>query len=53
MLISQPKSKKIEIALEHLHWDQEELFGGKNEYLKKSPETVPLRKKVVAFFEFI
>ena len=29
------------MALEHLQWDQEELFGGKTDY-KKSRATVPL-----------
>jgi len=30
MLITESKSKKMEIALGHLHWDQE-LFDGKTE----------------------
>ena len=30
------------MALGHLKWDQEELFGEKTEY-KKSRETVPLK----------
>ena len=36
MLITQPRSKKIETALGHLKWDQEELFGGKNRVQKIS-----------------
>ena len=30
MLITQPKSKKYQNGQGHLHWDQEEPFGGKN-----------------------
>ena len=41
MLQTQQKSKKIEMALGHLHWAKEELFDGKTKY-KKSRETVPL-----------
>ena len=40
------KSKKMEMALGHFHWDQKELFGGKTKY-QKSCETVPLRQKVL------
>ena len=51
MLITQPKSKKIKMAL-HLHWDQEELFGGKNR-LQKSRETVPLKGQYHGVFEIV
>ena len=37
------------MALGHLQWDQEELFGEKTEY-KKSRETVPLRESLIIFF---
>ena len=41
MLINQPRSKKIETALGHLYWDQEEVFSEKTN-IKNSRETVPL-----------
>ena len=36
MLITQPRSKKIKMALGHLYWDQEELLGGKTPLQKIS-----------------
>ena len=41
--LTQPRSKQIKMALGHLYWDQEELFGGKT-YYKNSRETVPLSR---------